>query len=111
MVHAAPRYRVHTIRGHRDLRNGVSLPFRSRSIHAGEHRFLHQPDRQAAVERKARVRGQLQSRRSARIHCSAETDGIKTEKVEEFDYGRFAWVRDPDNNRIELYEPLARMGG
>ena len=40
-----------------------------------------------------------------------EADGIKTEKVEEFDYGRFAWVRDPDNNRIELYEPLARMGG
>lgn len=40
-----------------------------------------------------------------------EADGIGTEKVEEFDYGRFAWVRDPDNNRIELYEPLARMGG
>ena len=40
-----------------------------------------------------------------------ESDGITTEKVEDFDYGRFAWVRDPDNNRIELYEPLARMGG
>lgn len=40
-----------------------------------------------------------------------ETDGIALEKVEDFDYGRFAWVRDPDNNRIELYEPLARMGG
>jgi predicted enzyme related to lactoylglutathione lyase len=34
-------------------------------------------------------------------------DGIAVEKVEEFDYGRFAWVRDPDGNRIELYEPLA----
>lgn len=40
-----------------------------------------------------------------------EADGIAVEKVEEFDYGRFAWVRDPDNNRIELYEPLGRMGG
>lgn len=40
-----------------------------------------------------------------------EADGIAIEKVEEFDYGRFAWVRDPDNNRIELYEPLERMGG
>jgi catechol 2,3-dioxygenase-like lactoylglutathione lyase family enzyme len=40
-----------------------------------------------------------------------EADGIAIEKVEEFDYGRFAWVRDPDNNRIELYEPLGRMGG
>lgn len=35
-----------------------------------------------------------------------EADGVTVEKVEEFDYGRFAWVRDPDNNRIELYEPL-----
>jgi catechol 2,3-dioxygenase-like lactoylglutathione lyase family enzyme len=34
-------------------------------------------------------------------------DGVAIEKIEEFDYGRFAWVRDPDNNRIELYEPLA----
>jgi catechol 2,3-dioxygenase-like lactoylglutathione lyase family enzyme len=39
-----------------------------------------------------------------------DADGVKTEKVEEFDYGRFAWVRDPDNNRIELYEPLLRRG-
>jgi catechol 2,3-dioxygenase-like lactoylglutathione lyase family enzyme len=36
-----------------------------------------------------------------------EADGIAIEKVEEFDYGRFAWVRDPDGNRIELYEQLA----
>jgi predicted enzyme related to lactoylglutathione lyase len=26
-------------------------------------------------------------------------------KVEEYDYGRFAWVMDPDGNRIELWEP------
>lgn len=37
-----------------------------------------------------------------------EADGISVERVEEFDFGRFAWVRDPDNNRIELYEPAAR---
>ena len=36
-----------------------------------------------------------------------EADDIPVEKVEEFDYGRFAWVRDPDGNRIELYEQLA----
>jgi catechol 2,3-dioxygenase-like lactoylglutathione lyase family enzyme len=24
---------------------------------------------------------------------------------EEYSYGRFAWVRDPDGNRIELWEP------
>jgi catechol 2,3-dioxygenase-like lactoylglutathione lyase family enzyme len=40
-----------------------------------------------------------------------EGDGVAVEKIEEFDYGRFAWVRDPDNNRVELYEPLVPTGG
>src|SRR5581483_2910081 len=31
--------------------------------------------------------------------------GIKVEKVEEYDYGRFTWITDPENNRIELWEP------
>lgn len=38
------------------------------------------------------------------FRAQLEADGIAVEKVEEFDYGRFAWVRDPDGNRIELYE-------
>jgi predicted enzyme related to lactoylglutathione lyase len=33
-------------------------------------------------------------------------DGIEIEKTEEFDYGRFAWVRDLEGNRVELYQPL-----
>src|SRR5262245_10782194 len=32
--------------------------------------------------------------------------GIAVEKREDYDYGRFAWLRDPENNRIELYQPL-----
>ena len=35
-----------------------------------------------------------------------KADGIEIEKTEDFDYGRFAWVRDPEGNRIELYQPL-----
>jgi predicted enzyme related to lactoylglutathione lyase len=35
------------------------------------------------------------------------TDGIEIEKTEDFDYGRFAWIKDPEGNRIELYQPLA----
>jgi predicted enzyme related to lactoylglutathione lyase len=31
---------------------------------------------------------------------------IAIEKREDYDYGRFAWVRDPEHNRIELYQPL-----
>jgi len=33
-------------------------------------------------------------------------DGIEVEKTEDYDYGRFAWIRDPEGNRIELYQPL-----
>jgi catechol 2,3-dioxygenase-like lactoylglutathione lyase family enzyme len=31
--------------------------------------------------------------------------GIQIEKVEDYDYGRFAWITDPEGNRIELWEP------
>ena len=34
------------------------------------------------------------------------TDGIAIEKTEDFDYGKFAWIKDPEGNRIELYQPL-----
>ena len=27
------------------------------------------------------------------------------DKVEDYEYGRFGWVRDPEGNRIELWEP------
>ena len=27
------------------------------------------------------------------------------DRVEEYDYGRFGWVMDPEGNRIELWEP------
>src|SRR3990170_575252 len=33
-------------------------------------------------------------------------DGVVIEKTEDFDYGRFAWIKDPEGNRIELYQPL-----
>lgn len=26
-------------------------------------------------------------------------------KVEEYDYGRFGWIMDPEGNRLELWEP------
>jgi catechol 2,3-dioxygenase-like lactoylglutathione lyase family enzyme len=32
-------------------------------------------------------------------------NGVKVEKVEDLDYGRFAWVTDPEGNRVELWEP------
>ena len=35
-------------------------------------------------------------------------NGVKLEKVEDFDYGRFAWIIDPEGNRIELWEPKGK---
>ena len=29
------------------------------------------------------------------------------EKVEESEFGKFAWVMDPEGNKVELWEPLA----
>ncbi len=36
--------------------------------------------------------------------------GIAVEKREDFDYGRFAWIRDPEGNTLELYQPLLEPG-
>lgn len=34
--------------------------------------------------------------------------GVVIEKVEDFDYGRFAWIMDPEGHRIELWEPKGK---
>jgi predicted enzyme related to lactoylglutathione lyase len=31
--------------------------------------------------------------------------GVAIERVEDYDYGRFAWITDPEGNRIELWQP------
>ncbi|HUR44772.1 MAG TPA: VOC family protein [Candidatus Saccharimonadales bacterium] len=31
--------------------------------------------------------------------------GVKIEKVENYSYGRWAWITDPEGNRMELWEP------
>jgi catechol 2,3-dioxygenase-like lactoylglutathione lyase family enzyme len=33
--------------------------------------------------------------------------GIPIEKQEDCEYGRFAWITDPEGHRLELYQPLA----
>ena len=31
------------------------------------------------------------------------------DKVDESEYGKFGWVMDPDGNRIELWQPPAKL--
>jgi catechol 2,3-dioxygenase-like lactoylglutathione lyase family enzyme len=40
-----------------------------------------------------------------RMLVQLRSKGVTVEKVEDYDYGRFAWVTDPEGNRIELWEP------
>ena len=41
----------------------------------------------------------------ARMVEQLRSGGVAVEKVEEYDYGNFAWLTDPEGNRIELWEP------
>jgi catechol 2,3-dioxygenase-like lactoylglutathione lyase family enzyme len=35
-------------------------------------------------------------------------EGVEVDpKMESHEYGKFGWIRDPDGNRIELWEPMA----
>ena len=42
-----------------------------------------------------------------RMLAQLRSKGVVIEKVEDYDYGRFAWITDPERNRIELWEPRA----
>jgi predicted enzyme related to lactoylglutathione lyase len=36
-------------------------------------------------------------------------EGVEVDdRIEEYEYGRFGWVMDPEGNRIELWEPPRR---
>lgn len=35
-----------------------------------------------------------------------KAEGVEVDdRIEEYEYGRFAWIMDPEGNRIELWEP------
>jgi predicted enzyme related to lactoylglutathione lyase len=37
-----------------------------------------------------------------------DADGVWIDaKREDYEYGRFAWIMDPEGNRVELWQPLA----
>ena len=38
-------------------------------------------------------------------------EGVTVDKVESHEYGSFAWISDPEGNRIELWEPAADQKG
>ena len=41
-----------------------------------------------------------------RLLDQLKREGVKVDdKREEYDYGKFGWITDPEGNRIELWEP------
>jgi len=34
-------------------------------------------------------------------------EGVEVPKVDDSEFGKFAWVMDPEGNRVELWEPPA----
>lgn len=41
-----------------------------------------------------------------------KSEGVEVdEHTEEFEYGRFGWIMDPEGNRIELWEPATPFRG
>jgi len=47
----------------------------------------------------------------ALLACLREEGVTIDEKREDHPYGRFAWILDPEGNRIELWEPPREDGG
>jgi predicted enzyme related to lactoylglutathione lyase len=44
--------------------------------------------------------------KAARLLEAVKQEGVEIDpKREDYDYGRFAWIMDPEGNRIELWEP------
>ena len=43
-----------------------------------------------------------------RMLAQLRGNGVTVEKIEDYDYGRFAWITDPEGNRIELWEPKSK---
>jgi predicted enzyme related to lactoylglutathione lyase len=37
--------------------------------------------------------------------ATLKVEGIAIEKQEDSEYGRFAWIHDPEGHRVELYQP------
>jgi catechol 2,3-dioxygenase-like lactoylglutathione lyase family enzyme len=43
-----------------------------------------------------------------RVLAQLNANGVEIEKSEEYAHGKFVWIRDPDGNRVELFEKASR---
>jgi predicted enzyme related to lactoylglutathione lyase len=55
--------------------------------------------------RTARINYRVKNLAEVLNHLKSK--GVAIEKTAEDPYGNFAWLKDPDGNKIELWEPLS----
>jgi catechol 2,3-dioxygenase-like lactoylglutathione lyase family enzyme len=88
---------------------GASVLFRCRDDHEGSGMTVWSifPD-ETTYFRPSQARFMI-NYRVADLDALLEVlrqEGVEIDpKREDYDYGRFAWIMDPDGNRIELWEP------
>ena len=66
---------------------------------AADTDYFGRPDQQWMVNFRVR---DLDAMLSQLRQAGADVD----ERVEDYEYGRFAWATDPEGNRFELWQPL-----
>ena len=57
--------------------------------------------------RTARINYWVKSMAETLSHLHAK--GVAIDKSEDHEYGKFAWLTDPDGNKIELWEPIEEL--
>jgi predicted enzyme related to lactoylglutathione lyase len=90
--------------------HGTELP--SRDIHPGARAAtttfsIFKAEQPLPDVRTARLNFRVSDLDALLVELRAAGQAVE-DKVEEGDYGRFAWVRDAEGNRVELWEPPIR---
>lgn len=67
--------------------------------------FSIQASRTPLTAERNQVTVNYRVRDLAELKRQLRSAGIDIEKEEDSEYGGFAWIRDPEGNKIELYQP------
>jgi predicted enzyme related to lactoylglutathione lyase len=93
----------------RDPAGGPSVAFRWRDDHDGDGMTVWSIFRDDTTYFAPSRAAFMLNFRVADLDALLEVlrqEGVEIDpKREDFEYGRFAWIMDPDGNRIELWEP------
>ena len=64
--------------------------------------ILHTDDDIRAKPRTGQINYRVKSMTETISHLQSK--GVPIDKTEDYEYGRFAWLTDPEGNKIELFE-------